>query len=694
MQFEREINIYSDEAILKRFQANETSISVVQGKISALISESELIELENSNATMYSKLASAVLDIDSLNVNFSELNTKYNTVSGQYTELNSKVANYKASVDGLSANVSQISQNLENNYSTTTAMNAAIKASVDGLSSTVSKTYATTTQLNTAKSDAISSAKSYTDSAKASALTTAKGYADDAEAAANTNTKNLLKSYSTTAQMNSAIKQKADEISTSVSATYATKTSVTTAQNNAVSTAKDYTDSAKASALTTAKGYADAAEDAANTNTKNLLKSYSTTTQMNSAITQKANEISADISAVETNLNNNYSTTTKMNAAIKAAADGVSSEVSAVNTKLENNYSTTTKVSTMISQSARDLRVEIQNAENDAKKVATNFLSYDATNGLLIGNKQNGSWQGFRSQITSSAFNILNSSGTQIASYGASMIELGKNSENSIIKLCGGKGQLKYTKNIQSIEYSGTKYNALEMISENIVLSSSDLETHIRNNGRRNGTNEDGRYVNSYVLCEKYKTKIGYRSGASSSSYDQQSSITVNDNMISIDSNGRAEINCKDFEIVSDGDIYLSTTENKGNIYLNHRRFDVNVLLWSGGYHMNASHTANLSKKISTQKTGIVLVFNQYDNGTTRNSWHAFFIPKYVIMEVGSGMPWDFWMGQSNFSRVCGKGLYIYDDHITGADANVQSGTANGITYKNTDYVLRYVVGI
>ena len=614
MRFEREINIYGDETVLKRFQAAETSISVVQGKISAMISESELTELENSNATMYSKLASAVLDIDSLNVNFSELNTKYNTVSGQYTALDSKVAEYKAGVDGLSANVSQISQNLENNYSTTTAMNAAIKASVDGLSSTVSKTYATTTQLNTAKSDAISSAKSYTDSAKSSALTTAKGYADDAE-------------------------------------------------------------------------------DAANTNTKNLLKSYSTTAQMNSAITQKANEISANVSSVETTLKNNYSTTTKMNAAIKAAADGVSSEVSAVNTKLENNYSTTTKVSTMISQSARDLRVEIQNAENNAKKVATNFLSYDATSGLLIGNKQNGSWQGFRSQITSSAFNILNSSGTQIASYGASTIELGKNSENSIIKLCGGKGQLKYTKNIQSIEYSGTKYNALEMISENIVLSSSNLETHIRNNGRRNGTNEDGRYVNSYVLCEKYKTKIGYRSGASSSSYDQQSSITVNDNMISIDSNGRAEINCKDFEIVSDGDIYLSTTENKGNIYLNYRRFDVNVLLWAGSWYMTSNHTANLGEKISNQKNGVVLIFNYFNGAVTTQSWHAFFIPKYAI-EIGNGMPWDFWMGQSNFSRVCGKGLYIYDDHITGADVNAQAGTSNGITYDNDTYVLRYVVGV
>lgn len=108
MRFEKEINIYSDEAIIKRFKANETSVNVVQGKISALISESELVELQNSKATMYSKLASAVMDIKSLTINFSDLTTKYNTVSGQYTALNSKVAQYKAGVDGLSANVSSV----------------------------------------------------------------------------------------------------------------------------------------------------------------------------------------------------------------------------------------------------------------------------------------------------------------------------------------------------------------------------------------------------------------------------------------------------------------------------------------------------------------------------------------------------------------------------------------------------------
>lgn len=121
-----------------RFQGLTTSISVIQGNISALISDSEIKELKNGKVTMYSKLASAELNISGLQVNFSDLSTKYNTVSGQYTSLNSKVASYKTSLDGLSADLTSVSTNLKNNYSTTTAMNSAIKVAIDGVTSSVS----------------------------------------------------------------------------------------------------------------------------------------------------------------------------------------------------------------------------------------------------------------------------------------------------------------------------------------------------------------------------------------------------------------------------------------------------------------------------------------------------------------------------------------------------------------------------
>ncbi|MCB5385318.1 hypothetical protein LIQ25_23320, partial [Blautia glucerasea] len=215
MIFEQPVNIYSQDYVLKRFQSNETAVQVVRGKISALISESELIELQNSKATMYSKLASAVLDINSLQLQFSDISSKYDTVTGQYSSLDAKVADYKAGLDGLSVNLTNLSTRINNDYSTTTAMNAAIKASVDGLSSTISKTYATGADVQ-AKLQA--------------ADTTAKGYADAAQKeavkSANANTDELLKSYATVTAMNSAIDQKAESITASVSSTYATKESL------------------------------------------------------------------------------------------------------------------------------------------------------------------------------------------------------------------------------------------------------------------------------------------------------------------------------------------------------------------------------------------------------------------------------------------------------------------------------------
>lgn len=304
MIFEQPVNIYSQDYVLKRFQSNETAVQVVRGKIAALISESELIELQNSKATMYSKLASAVLDINSLQLQFSDISSKYDTVTGQYSSLDAKVADYKAGLDGLSVNLTNLSTRINNDYSTTTAMNAAIKASVDGLSSTVSQTYATTQNVKSSLAEADTNAKKYADSAQNTAISQAQqdatSKADAAESNAKADTANKLKNYSTTVAMNSAIKQMADSITLSVSKTYATGADLSAGLSGADQKAKNYADSALQSADKSAKGYADAAQSAAvkaaNANTEELLKSYPTVTAMESAIKQNADSITASVS--------------------------------------------------------------------------------------------------------------------------------------------------------------------------------------------------------------------------------------------------------------------------------------------------------------------------------------------------------------------------------------------------------------
>lgn len=304
MIFEQPVNIYSQDYALKRFQSNETAVQVVRGKLSALISESELIELQNSKATMYSKLASAILDINSLQLQFSDISSKYDTVTGKYSSLDAKVADYKAGLDGLSVNLTNLSTRINNDYSTTTAMNAAIKASVDGLSSTVSQTYATTQNVKSSLAEADTNAKKYADTAQSTAISQAQqdatSKADAAESNAKADTANKLKNYSTTVAMNSAIKQMADSITLSVSKTYATGASLSAGLSDADKNAKNYADSALQSADKSAKGYADAAQSAAvkaaNANTEELLKSYPTVTAMGSAIKQNADSITASVS--------------------------------------------------------------------------------------------------------------------------------------------------------------------------------------------------------------------------------------------------------------------------------------------------------------------------------------------------------------------------------------------------------------
>lgn len=101
----------------------------------------------------------------------------------------------------------------------------------------------------------------------------------------------------------------------------------------------------------------------------------------------------------------------------------------------------------------------------EAAKTASNFISYDGTNGLQVGNKTSGAWSGYRTQMTATAFNILSEAGAVLASYGAKLIELGKNAQDAIIKLCGGKGQ---------IEYDSSE-NFIQMTGENVRVKADNM---------------------------------------------------------------------------------------------------------------------------------------------------------------------------------------------------------------------------
>lgn len=119
------------------------------------------------------------------------------------------------------------------------------------------------------------------------------------------------------------------------------------------------------------------------------------------------------------------------------------------------------------------------------------------------------------------------------------------------------------------------------------------------------------------------------------------------------------------------------------------------TILWSGAFFMNGGQTIELSEPVSMQSSGIVLMFSRYSSSTAQNyHWNSFFVHKaWVKAHAGNGHQF-FMTTDGSFSVIATKYLYIHDDKIGGNDNNEKSGTANGITYNNAGFVLRYVIGV
>lgn len=238
MRFQKEVNIFAPDAILKRFQANETNFSVVKGKIEALISESEILELQNSKVTMYSKLANIKLTVDGLEQTYTDISSKYDSVTGKYTDLDAKVAEYKSTVDGFSSNLSQVKSNLKDNYSTTTTMNTAIQGKIDELSLSVSNTYATRDAVGALETWKREASQKITDSAIVSTVTSSASWASKADKAS----------------LISQINQSAEQIKIRASIIdLQGNISITDISNDAMDTIKNYS----ITALSDAKKHAD-----------------------------------------------------------------------------------------------------------------------------------------------------------------------------------------------------------------------------------------------------------------------------------------------------------------------------------------------------------------------------------------------------------------------------------------------------
>ena len=279
--------------------------------------------------------------------------------------------NYKKSVE---THISEAVNTVERNY----------QNDIDGLKSDFKKTY-TTFQ--------------YVDE-------TAGNLANEAESNANSYTEEKLKKYVTTVEMGTSINQTAEEIKTEASKKYTTY---------------KYVDDSAGAAETNAKGYADTVGAGAKSYTDEKLKKYVTTTEMNTAISQTAEQIKTEASKTYTSFQyvdetaGNLASEAETNA--KGYADkvgtGANSYADTVGTNAKNyadtkankaltdakadtdeklkKYVTQVSMNTAIDQSAESVKTYAKKAVNELKHNYVENGTFESGNldGWKLSNSEN-----------------------------------------------------------------------------------------------------------------------------------------------------------------------------------------------------------------------------------------------------------------------------------------------------------------
>jgi phage minor structural protein len=357
--------------------------------------------------------------------------------------------NYKKSVE---THISEAVNTVERNY----------KNDIDGLKSDFKKTY-TTFQ--------------YVDE-------TAGNLANEAESNANSYTEEKLKKYVTTVEMGTSINQTAEEIKTEASKKYTTY---------------KYVDDSAGAAETNAKGYADTVGAGAKSYTDEKLKKYVTTTEMNTAISQTAEQIKTEASktytsfqyvdetagnlANEAEINakgyadkvgtgaNSYADTVGANA--KNYADTVGAGAKNYTDEKLKEYVTTDSMKTAISQTAESIKSE-------ASREYATFQYVDNTAGNLASEAETNA-KGYADKVGTGAEQLCRYSG------------------NKCEKLRGHKANKALTDAKADTDEKLKKYvtqvsmnTAIDQSAESVKTYAKKAVNELKHNYVENGTFESG----------------------------------------------------------------------------------------------------------------------------------------------------------------------------------------------------------
>lgn len=150
----------------------------------------------------------------------------------------------------------------------------------------------------------------------------------------------------------------------------------------------------------------------------------------------------------------------------------------------------------------------------------------------------------------------------------------------------------------------------------------------------------------------------------------------------------------------TDGAIYERDKDSSGWGAWNIVYSGAGRVLWTGSLLMTSSQTVTFSETLDRQQSGIILVFSRYiDSKAQDYIYSCHFVPKQLaaLASANGGQSAAgvmFTMNTSRFEAVTTKYLKITNTGITGDSANGENSTNSGVTYRNDQFALRYVIGV
>ncbi|WP_158295189.1 phage tail protein [Eggerthella lenta] len=420
--------------------AGTASSDASKAKADAAAAQAAADKAKADAAAAQNGASAAQAAADKAQKDYDDLSIRADATDGQIAEAEAALAKAREAADAAKSTADAAKANAS------TAQAAADKAKADAAAA------AAAAKAADAKAQGAQDAVDAVEERVASAETKVTQNAKAIElAATKTEVTKTLGGYYTKAQADAAIKVQADRITSNVSETDGLKTRVSAVEQTATSLT---------SRVAGAEGDISTLRQTANglsvtlgsvSSAKHLASSYATTLATLKAWTAEGHDAgnwtvasTAGVRAGDTVYIRVK--VTDADAYVYAVLSVTSVASATVVRGVSHGYVDQSGIDASLAASAAQSAASTARTEAAAAaKTATNYLEYTSA-GLDVGNKSSGKWAGFRTRMASSAFQVLDSAGNVLASYGDKLIELGKNAADAVIRLCGGNGEIRYEK--------------------------------------------------------------------------------------------------------------------------------------------------------------------------------------------------------------------------------------------------------